>query len=84
MIATYLVMKIALQAVLEECNRMAAMAEGRELAGGLKERIAALEIDFSSGAIDAATYERRAAEILEELKQLSAGGLQPGGLYDGL
>jgi hypothetical protein len=84
MIATYLVMKIALQAILEECNKMAALAEGRELAGNLKERIATLEIDFSKGAIDAETYEKRAAEILDELKRLSTGGLQPGGLADEL
>ena len=84
MIATYLVLKIALQAVLDECNRMAALAESRELAGSIKERIARLEIEFATGEIDAATYERRAAEIMEEVKQLSLGGLQPGGPPDEL
>ena len=84
MLATYIVMKIALQAVLDECNRMAALEENMALAGSLKGRIANLEMEFNSGAIDAATYERRAAEILEDLKQLSNAGLQPGGTSDEL
>lgn len=79
MIATYLVLRIALQAVLDECNRMAALAESKDVASSIKERIARLEIEFATGAIDEATYEIKAAEILEEVKQLSLGGLQPGG-----
>ena len=35
MLATYLVLKIAMQAVLDECNRTAALAESRELAGAI-------------------------------------------------
>ena len=78
LIATYLVLKIALQAVLQECNRLAAAAEASDLASSIKARIASLEIEFASGAIDAATYERRASEILDELKLVS-GGMQVGG-----
>jgi hypothetical protein len=84
LLATYIVMKIALQAVLDECNKMASEAENLALASSLKGRIAALEIEFNSGAIDAETYEKRAAEILEELKRFSTGGLQPGGVPDEL
>jgi hypothetical protein len=54
---------------------MAVQADALETAGSLKSRIAALEIEFSSGTIDAETYEIRAAEILDEFKRLSGGGL---------
>jgi hypothetical protein len=78
LIATYLVLKIALQAVLQECNRLAALAEASDLASSIKARIASLEIEFASGAIDSETYERRASEILDELNLVS-GGMQLGG-----
>ncbi|MDE1853667.1 MAG: hypothetical protein KGI38_07965 [Thaumarchaeota archaeon] len=84
MIATYLVLKIAMQAIIQECNKMALAADSQAVASAIKERIATLEIEFSSGAIDVTTYERRAAEIVEELKQISIGGLQAEGPLDEL
>jgi hypothetical protein len=71
-------MKIALQAVLDECNKMAVELDAQQQAGSLKSRIASLEMEFASGAIDAKTYELRGAEILDELRRLS-GAAQGGG-----
>lgn len=79
MIATYLVLKIALQAVLDECNRAAAAAEASGAASDLKERIARLEIEFSGGDIDVEEYERRASEIIGDLQRLTGGGVGAGG-----
>ena len=81
MFVTYIVVKIALKAVLDECNRMAAEAETQAEAALLKSRIAELEMDFANGAIDEKTYTSKAAEILGELRpsgnsspQIDGGG----------
>ena len=84
MIATYLILKIAMQAILDECNKIALLAESQAASSSLKERIANLEMAFASGSIDAAGYEKGAMEIMDELRKLSIGGLQPGGPYDEL
>jgi hypothetical protein len=75
LIVTYLVMKIALQAVLDECNKIAAAAELEEATRALKSRIAGLELEFSSGEVDEVAYEKGMAAILEDLKRVSKGGL---------
>ena len=79
MFVTYIVVKLALQAVLDECNRMAAEAETQAQAALLKSRIAQLEMDFAKGAIDEETYTSKAAEILGGLGHSSESGLQIGG-----
>ena len=71
--------KLALQAVLDECNRMAAQAETQAQAALIKSRIAQLEMDFAKGTIDEKTYTSKAAEILGELRPSSSGGLQVDG-----
>jgi hypothetical protein len=73
---TYLVIKLALQAVVDECNRMALEAETQEQASLLKSRIAQLEMDFASGAIDEKTYSALASEILSELRPATDEGVQ--------
>jgi hypothetical protein len=79
MFVTYIVVRIALQAVLDECNRMAAEAETQGQAALIKSRIAQLETDFATGLIDEETYTSRAAKILGELRPSGAEGLQVDG-----
>ena len=79
MFVTYIVVRLALQAVLDECNRMAAEAENQGQAALLKSRIAQLEMDFAKGAIDEETYTSRAAQILSELPPSGNLGLQVDG-----
>lgn len=74
MIVTYLVMKLAMQAVVDECNRLAAEAETQAYAGLLKSRIAQLEMDLAKGAIDEETYNALASQMLGELRPSSQGG----------
>ncbi len=73
MIIEYLVMKLALQAVVDECNRLALVQESQERVGFLKSRIARLEVAYDSGLIDGEEYGRQSQEILDELKKLSQG-----------
>ena len=71
MIATYFILKLTFQAILEECNRLANEAENTERARWLKSKVVQLDIDFSTGVIDEEEYGKRQAEILEELSKLS-------------
>jgi len=70
-IATYFILKLTFQAILEESNRLAAEAETSERATWLKSRVVQLDIDFSTGVIDEEEYGKQQAEILEELRRLS-------------
>ena len=79
MIVTYLVVKLALQAIVDEANRLAAEAEMQERATYLKSRIAQLEMELATGAIDEKTYTAKASEILNELQPSPQGGIEFGG-----
>lgn len=76
MFVTYIVVKLALQAVVDECNRLVSEAETQAQASLLKSRIAQLEMDFAKGTIDEKTYTTRASDILSELEPSSEGGVQ--------
>jgi hypothetical protein len=67
MISTYFIVKLALRAVVDECNRLAAEAETQAQATYIKSRIAQLELEFAQGKIDQETYAAMASEILSGL-----------------
>ena len=77
MIIEYLVLKLALQAVVDECNRLALEQESQERVRFLKSGIARLEVAYESGLIDGEEYGRQSQEILNELKKLSRGQTYP-------
>ncbi len=64
---------MALQAVVDECNRLALEQESQERVRFLRSGIARLEVAYESGLIDGEEYGRRSQEILDELKKLSRG-----------
>jgi hypothetical protein len=72
---TYLVLKLALAGVIDECNRLAAEQFSREYANALKARLIRLTTDYESGLIDAKTFERAERELQDEMY----GGLHPMG-----
>jgi hypothetical protein len=74
------VMTIALQAIVDAYNRIAAEAETQAQAGLLKSRIAQLEMDLASGKIDEETYTALASAILAELPPPPEGVRSEGGL----
>jgi Flp pilus assembly protein TadG len=81
MIATYFILKITFQAILEEANRMAVEGENTERGRALKARIVQLDVDYDSGKMTEEEYGRRQMDILEELRRLSTqnvGGAQTG------
>jgi hypothetical protein len=82
MFVTYLVVKLALQALVDEANRLAAEAETQERAAYLKSRVAQLEMDLATGAIDQNTYTAKASEILSELQPSLEQGQSLGGQTD--
>jgi hypothetical protein len=69
-------LKLAFQAILEECNRIAIEADKNDRARFLKSKVVQLDLEFGSGAIDEDEYGKRQAEILEDLRNLSKG--EPG------
>jgi hypothetical protein len=75
MFVTYIVVKLALQSVVDECNRMALEIDTQAQAAYVKSRVAQLEMDFAQGKIDAETYTAMAADILKEVSPSSQGGL---------
>jgi hypothetical protein len=76
-IATYFILKLTFQAILEESNRMAMEAETSEKARWLKSKVVQLDIDFTTGVIDEEEYGRLQGEIMEELRKLSEGRASP-------
>jgi hypothetical protein len=67
LISTYFILKIALRAVVDECNKIAVEAETQAQAAQIKARIAQLELEFAQGKIDQGTYTAMASEILRGL-----------------
>ena len=75
MFVTYIVVKLALKAVVDECNRMASEIESAERAAFIKSRVAQLEMDFAQGKISEETYKSMAADILKEVNPSGEVGL---------
>ena len=72
MIATYFILKLTFQAILQETNRLAAEAEKTERGRYLKARIVQLDVDFESGLLSPEEYGQKQAEIIEEIRRLSS------------
>jgi len=73
MIIEYLVMKLALKAVVDEHHRMAHIRDSQERGRFRKSGMARLEVAYESSLIDGEEYGRQSREILDELKKLSMG-----------
>jgi hypothetical protein len=71
MIITFLVMKLTLEGILKECNRIASEQNALARNSYLKSRLARLEIDYYKGLIDVIAYQKGQSEILAELDSIS-------------
>ncbi len=60
----YLTMKVTLQSVLNECNRLAQEEEALERSRWLRQKILELDSDYQSGNIDLETYLSQQDQIL--------------------
>ena len=63
-------MKLALEGVLKECNRMASEYELQNQKQLLKSKLLRLEMDFQSGIIDNKTYQNLQSQILKNIKDI--------------
>lgn len=67
LIFTYLILKLTMQSVLNECNRLAGEQQSKEQVMRLKARLLKLRIDFERGKISAEDFNIMQAEILKTL-----------------
>lgn len=68
MIITYLILKLTLQSVVNECNRLAGEQQSKEQIMWLKSRLLKLRLEYERGAINEETYNNMQAEILNDLR----------------
>jgi hypothetical protein len=68
MIITYLILKLTLQSILNECNRLAGEQQSKEQIIWLKSRLLNLRLEYERGAISDETYNNMQAEILKNLR----------------
>ena len=71
MILELIIMKLALDAILQHCNSLAYEQEVREQARLLKTKLLKLMSDYEAGVIDQKTYSDQEAEIMASLSRLT-------------
>ncbi len=71
MLLTYLILKLTLESILNECNRLAAEQESKENIRWLKSRLLKLRIEYEKGAIDEETLNKEQTGILKDLRGIS-------------
>lgn len=70
LIIEYLILKLTLEGILSECNRLALEQESRAQRNWLNSRLIQLKTEYEKGIIDNDTYSKREREILSELDKL--------------
>jgi hypothetical protein len=71
MILELIIMKLALDAIMQHCNSLIQEQDLREQARLLKTRLLKLMADYEAGAIDQKTYSEQEAEIMASLSKLT-------------
>jgi hypothetical protein len=71
MILELIIMKLALDAIMQHCNSLTYEQEMREQARLLKTKLLKLMSDYEAGAIDQKTYSEQEAEIMASLSKLT-------------
>jgi hypothetical protein len=72
MLIEYLILKLTLEAIVGECNRVALEQESRAYRNQIGSRLVQLKTEYEKGVIDYDTYVRKELEILGELDRLPA------------
>ena len=67
---TYLIVKLTLDSILKECNRIAAEGISREHIRLIKSRLMQLSLEYQRGIIDEETYHKNEAEVLKDLNSI--------------
>ncbi|HKU33414.1 MAG TPA: hypothetical protein VJR22_06175 [Candidatus Nitrosotalea sp.] len=67
MIITYLILKLTLQSILNECNRLAGEQQSKEQIRSLKSRLLKIRLEYEKGTISDEEYNNMQADILKSL-----------------
>lgn len=70
MLITFLILKLTLESILNECNRLAAEQQSKEEVRWLKSRLLKLRLDFEKGVIDEQSYNKMQDDILKDLRMI--------------
>jgi hypothetical protein len=65
------ILKLALEGISQEVNEEARMQELRQKERHFKSPLSQLAIDYTTGAIDKETYDKRESDIKSELDKMS-------------
>lgn len=69
MIITALILKLTLQSILNECNRVAAEQQSKDQIRWLKSRLLNLRLEYEKGIIDEETFNKMQVDILKDLRE---------------
>jgi hypothetical protein len=67
---TYLIVKLTLDSILKECNRIATEHISQEHIRLIKSRLMQLNLEYQRGAIDEETYHKNESIILKDLNNI--------------
>lgn len=67
---TYLIVKLTLDSILKECNRIATEHVSQEHIRVIKSRLMELSLEYQNGIIDEVTYHKKEDEILKNLNNI--------------
>lgn len=67
-IITGFILKLTLESILNECNRMAAEQQSKDQIRWLKSRLLNLRLEYEKGIIDEETFNKMQVDILKDLK----------------
>ena len=65
------ILKLALEGISKELNEEAQMQELRQKERHFKSQLSQLAIDYTTGAIDKETYDKRQSDIMSQLNKMS-------------
>lgn len=71
MIITAFILKLTLESILNECNRIAAEQQSKDQIRWLKSRLLNLRLEYEKGIIDGETFNKLQVDILKELQDRS-------------
>ena len=67
MIITGFILKLTLESILNECNRVAAEQQSKDQIRWLKSRLLNLRLEYEKGIIDEVTFNKMQVDILKDL-----------------
>jgi len=69
-------LKLTLDAVVKECNRMVFEEQNKALIKDLKSKLFQIQVDFESGKISQDVYSKRESEIISQLHDVEKNSLK--------